>query len=474
VVERDWAVSPTEKAPSFAAVTRERLAAQTTSTWRDAVLRRFLATADVVTVLLVALSFVVFNHDVATAFWAMVYTPAWILLAKLHGLYDRDQRALRHLTIDELPSLMAWAGSTTVCLTALLMLTPGMTLSVVVAARCWLVALVAAVVLRAIARWVWRKTTPPQRTLVIGTGAFAEAARRKLTLFPDTHVKVVGGLAAESIDHLTEPGRYSGLFDRIILATSEVEEHQIAELVRFCRRERVKLSVVPPVRGMFGTAVQLRHISDLPVIEFNTWDVSRSTLLLKRWLDVLVSAAALVAVTPVLLLVAVAIVVDGRGPIFFIQTRAGLLGQPFRMIKFRTMVPDAEDMLSDLIAFDSLREPMFKFANDPRVTRIGSFLRRTSLDELPQLFNVFMGSMSLVGPRPEQIELVNRYGAEHMFRLSVKPGVTGPMQVYGRGQLTFEERLAVEREYIENLSTGRDLRILAMTFPCVVAGRGAY
>ena len=135
---------------------------------------------------------------------------------------------------------------------------------------------------------------------------------------------------------------------------------------------------------------------------------------------------------------------------------------------------DAEARLPQLVPFDSLRDPMFKLPDDPRVTRIGRFLRRWSLDELPQLFNIVGGSMSLVGPRPEQVELVARYEPEQRFRLMVKPGLTGPMQVYGRGRLTFDERLAVEREYIENLSLRRDLHLLALTVSAVWAGRGAY
>ena len=138
------------------------------------------------------------------------------------------------------------------------------------------------------------------------------------------------------------------------------------------------------------------------------------------------------------------------------------------------MVVDAEDRLPDLVPFEKLRDPMFKLQNDPRTTRVGRFLRRTSLDELPQMLNVLKGDMSLVGPRPEQVDLVERYRPEHRFRLAVKPGITGPMQVYGRGELTFEERLAVEREYVENLSLGRDLRILALTVPIVLARRGAF
>jgi lipopolysaccharide/colanic/teichoic acid biosynthesis glycosyltransferase len=138
------------------------------------------------------------------------------------------------------------------------------------------------------------------------------------------------------------------------------------------------------------------------------------------------------------------------------------------------MRADAEDILPTLVRLDELREPVFKLERDPRVTRFGRFLRRTSLDELPQLVNVLRGEMSLVGPRPEQVELVRRYRPEHRFRLAVKPGLTGPMQVFGRGALSFEERLAVERDYIENLSISRDLRILALTVPSVLAGNGAY
>jgi len=183
---------------------------------------------------------------------------------------------------------------------------------------------------------------------------------------------------------------------------------------------------------------------------------------------------ALIVTAPLFVLIMAAIRLSGPGPVFYVQTRVGLGGREFRMFKFRTMRADAEAVLPTLVRFDALDEPAFKLARDPRVTRLGRFLRRTSLDELPQLLNVLAGDMSLVGPRPEQVELVRRYKPEHRFRLMVKPGLTGPMQVFGRGRLTFEERLAVEREYIENLSLSRDLRILALTVPSVFDGRGAY
>jgi lipopolysaccharide/colanic/teichoic acid biosynthesis glycosyltransferase len=225
---------------------------------------------------------------------------------------------------------------------------------------------------------------------------------------------------------------------------------------------------------MFGTAVQLRHVADLPLVEYNTWDVSRSTLLLKRALDVAAAAVALLVLSPLIAAAAVAIRVGSGRPVLFSQDRVGRDGRPFRMLKFRTMVPEAESLLPSLVEIDRLREPMFKLAGDPRVTRIGRLLRRTSVDELPQLVNVLRGEMSLVGPRPEQVELVERYRAEHRFRLVVKPGLTGPMQVYGRGRLEFDERLAVEREYVDNLSIWGDLRILWLTASSVVRGRGAY
>jgi lipopolysaccharide/colanic/teichoic acid biosynthesis glycosyltransferase len=144
------------------------------------------------------------------------------------------------------------------------------------------------------------------------------------------------------------------------------------------------------------------------------------------------------------------------------------------MYKFRTMAIDAEERLDEVVSLEELNEPMFKLRRDPRVTRFGRLLRRLSLDELPQLFNVLKGDMSIVGPRPEQLELVERYEPQHLFRLDVKPGVTGPMQVCGRGELTFAERLAVEQDYIEHMTLARDLRILLLTIPVIWRGTGAF
>jgi lipopolysaccharide/colanic/teichoic acid biosynthesis glycosyltransferase len=236
----------------------------------------------------------------------------------------------------------------------------------------------------------------------------------------------------------------------------------------------VKLTVVPPTRGIFGTATHLGHVADLPLLDYNTWYVSPSTLALKRIFDVVASIVGLVLFSPLALLCALAILLDNGRPVLFRQLRAGENGRCFRIFKFRTMVRNAEEMLPELVSIDELRDPMFKLRSDPRVTRVGRHLRRLSLDELPQLLNVLRGEMSIVGPRPELVDLVDRYEPAHEIRLRVKPGITGPWQVYGRSELTFDEVLSVEREYVENLSLGRDLRIILMTIPAVFGRRGAF
>ena len=442
--------------------------------WRDGLLRRMLAIADGATGLLVAVSFALLGGSVDAAFWAVVFVPVWVLGAKLHGLYDRDQRMLRHLTVDELPVLLMWALTGTVLVALFLSVTPAGAPGIPATLRAWVVAVAAGIVLRAVARIIWRKIVPPERALVVGSGPLADATRRKLELFPDIHVRVGDQVDDDAVGRLTASPHEAATIDRVILASQSIDEALIANLLSFCREQKMKLSVIPPARGMFGTAVRLNHVADLPVMQYNTWDVSRSTLFLKRTIDVFVASTALIATAPLFLVIAGAVRLESRGPAIFKQARAGHQGRAFRMLKFRTMVADAEARLPQLVPFESLRDPMFKLHDDPRVTYVGRFLRRTSLDELPQLVNVLRGHMSLVGPRPEQLDLVERYRPEHRFRLDVKPGITGPMQVFGRGQLTFEERLAVEREYIENLSIGRDLRILAMTATAVVSGKGAF
>jgi lipopolysaccharide/colanic/teichoic acid biosynthesis glycosyltransferase len=313
---------------------------------------------------------------------------------------------------------------------------------------------------------------------VIGNGQLADAVRRKVELFHDMHLDLAPnrGVPAVAVGRQPEEdlrGLVRGL-DRVIVASERLDPEFIGQLAGVCRAEQAKLNVVSPLRGRAGAVPRLAEVADLPILEYETRDPSRSTILIKRGFDLVVASVGLLVLAPLFPLIVAAIKLDSRGPAIFVQLRAGRLAVPFRMFKLRTMTVDAEQELEALISLDALAEPVFKLRPDPRVTRVGGLLRRFSLDELPQLVNVLRGEMSIVGPRPEEIDVVKRYRPEHRFRLDVKPGMTGPMQVYGRGDLTFSERLAVELDYVENPSLGRDLRILLQTIPAALRGRGAY
>ncbi|MBA3748465.1 MAG: exopolysaccharide biosynthesis polyprenyl glycosylphosphotransferase [Solirubrobacterales bacterium] len=416
---------------------------------------------------------------------ALAMTPIWLVSAKLMGLYDRDHRVLRHVAADELPQLATWAVLNVAVLLIVLDGLGATLPSASIAAGQLLCTVGLALTLRFAARQLWRSMVSPERVVIVGSGPLEEAARRKFELFEDLHAELVAVVGRDRLvgpdlrfdAELLRPvgkGRKLGI-DRILIASPHADEEIIAGLMPFCRKHEIKLGLVPPARGMFGTAVQLDHIAELPIIQYNTWNVSRSTRLGKQVIDIVGSSLLLLALAPLMAVIACEVMAGSRGGAFYCQRRCGRDGKPFRMWKFRTMYADAEARLGELVELETLATPVFKLERDPRVTSFGRLLRRTSLDELPQLFNVLRGDMSLVGPRPEQVELVACYSEEaRSIRLAVKPGLTGPMQIFGRGALTFEERLAVEREYVENLSVMRDLRILLMTLSAVVKGRGAY
>jgi len=439
----------------------------------EPLLRRMLAAGDVLAVAAAAVVVGLWGSGPGASLLLVLSAPIWIVTAKLAGLYDRDHRTLRHLTVDELPWLVVWALSSTALLTFLLVPFPALDLSSEDRLLVWGIALGLGFAFRAMVRAVWRRVTPAQRVLIVGDGPLAHAVMRKLELFPDIHAEVrsrIPSCAGLNVRLLEVVGD----IDRVVIACSELSEGLLEDLLAVCRSNHIKLTIVPPTRGMFGTATHLTHIADLPLLDYNTWYVSSSTLALKRVFDVVVGTIVLVLTLPIFALAAVAILVDDGRPVFFRQQRVGEGGRRFRIFKFRTMVRDAEARFHDLVSLEESDDPLFKLKADPRVTRSGRFLRRTSIDELPQLLNVLKGEMSIVGPRPELVDIVERYRPEHEFRLQVKPGITGPWQVFGRSDLTFEEVLAVEREYVDNLSLARDIRIVLMTLPAVLGKRGAY
>lgn len=443
--------------------------------WRDALRRRMLAAADVVAGLIAVSAAAV---PATGSPWPLIFVPLWPLIAKLLGLYDRDHRALRHLTADEVPLILAWAAILTALIALLMPLTPAGNLAGLGIAFLFVVVTSAAIALRSFARWMWWRRTPPELVGLIGDEPVLASLRRKFGVFREMHLELAaereisslgsGERRAEQLRALTDA------VDRIVVAASGVEADLIGELKDLCRRRQVKLSVVSPLRGKALPDDRTPQLADLPILEYNTWDTSRSTLLIKRLFDCASAVIGLALLSPLLGVIAILIRLDTPGPVLFSQIRAGKDGRPFRMYKLRTMSVDAEARLEGLIDLNELDEPVFKLRDDPRVTRTGRWLRRFSIDEVPQLINVIVGEMSMVGPRPEQVELVERYSGEQLAKLSVKPGVTGPMQVFGRGELGFSERLAVELEYVENISLERDLRILIHTLPAVARGTGAF
>ena len=232
--------------------------------------------------------------------------------------------------------------------------------------------------------------------------------------------------------------------------------------------------MTPELTDVAGPRVSVRPVGSLSLLQVSEPKFSGASRLFKAGFDRCAAALGLLLLSPVMLLIAIAITLDSRGSVFFRQTRTGLGGKPFELVKFRSMVPAAEELLVDLTDRNEGAGALFKIRRDPRITRVGRLLRRLSLDEIPQLWNVVRGQMSLVGPRPPLPSEVERYGDDVRRRLLVKPGLTGLWQVSGRSDLTWEESVRLDLYYVENWSFAFDLMILARTVGAVVAGRGAY
>jgi exopolysaccharide biosynthesis polyprenyl glycosylphosphotransferase len=236
----------------------------------------------------------------------------------------------------------------------------------------------------------------------------------------------------------------------------------------------VDLVVAPAMTDVAGPRISVRLVEGLPLLHVEEPELAGVRRAVKGALDRIGACLLGLLCAPLLLAIALAIKVTSSGPVFFRQERVGLGGRTFSMLKFRSMRQGAEEECAGLVHLNVHDGPLFKIRNDPRVTAVGRWLRRHSLDELPQLWNVVRGSMSLVGPRPPLPAEVERYGAEAMRRLLVKPGMTGLWQINGRSELPWEETVRLDLFYVENWSVGLDLMVLAKTLPAVLRCRGAY
>jgi exopolysaccharide biosynthesis polyprenyl glycosylphosphotransferase len=261
----------------------------------------------------------------------------------------------------------------------------------------------------------------------------------------------------------------------VLTAWSDVDSAELRRLSWDLEGSGVQLLVAPRLVGVAVPRLHLRTVGGLTLLDVDEPEFTGARRVVKTGIDYLLALLALILLAPVLAAVAVAVRVTSPGPVFFRQERIGRYGRPFVMHKFRSMYVDAEERLAELRHLNEhAGGPLFKLRRDPRVTRVGEVLRRYSLDELPQLFDVLLGRMSLVGPRPPLPGEVARYEEDVRRRLRVKPGITGLWQVSGRSDLSWEESVRLDLHYVENWFLGLDLTIIARTVSAVLARRGAY
>ena len=259
-----------------------------------------------------------------------------------------------------------------------------------------------------------------------------------------------------------------------VLACPEMNGIRLRELAWELEETGTDLCVAPGLVDVAGPRTTIRPVAGLPLLQVDHPELGGGKRIIKAIFDRLTAAVALILLSPFFLIIAVAVRANDKGPVFFWQTRVGLDGRTFKLVKFRTMVVDAEERKAELQAFNEGAGVLFKMRKDPRVTKVGVWLRRSSLDELPQLVNVLLGDMSLVGPRPALPKEVARYGDHMRRRLVVRPGITGLWQVSGRSGLSWEEAFRLDLRYVDNWSLALDLQILWKTWSAVIRGSGAY
>ena len=248
---------------------------------------------------------------------------------------------------------------------------------------------------------------------------------------------------------------------------------EIEKIVHLCEQVGVEVKISTDLFSLTLAKESISRLGDIQVIDLFTSPKMSCQLMVKRLIDIITSAILLVLFSPLFAIVSILIKTTSKGPIFFKQQRVSYNGRQFSFLKFRTMIENAEELKKGLMALNEMDGPVFKIKNDPRATKIGQFLRKTSIDELPQLINVLKGDMSLVGPRPPLPSEVLEYGLADRRRLSMRPGITCIWQVNGRNDISFEKWMELDREYIDNWSLGLDLKILAKTIPSVIRGSGA-
>jgi len=459
---------------------------------RDFVLRRLLAIGDgfaVVAALALAAALGGVRTDtVAYLFWGVASLPAWLLLFKAYGLYDRDIKRVSHTTLDDLPwlfhaavigSLLTWAYYRVLPVDQIIFAE----LAVFGVALLAFTPLVRAAVRKGAARAVG-----PERVLLVSDDRMTGVLVRKLRAHPEYGLEPIGMIAvgsrpatgAKEASPLPTLGGLDDMIDvigehdveRIVVSHAAGDDELLLGVLRRCKQLSIKVSVLPQLLDVMGPSVEVDDVEGVTVLGINPPVLSRSSRAVKRGMDVIGASVALLLAAPLMALIAIAIKLDSRGPLLFRQSRIGKDGESFRLGKFRTMIADAEERREELLA-QSKSAHWLHLDHDPRITRVGRFLRLTSLDELPQLWNVLKGEMSLVGPRPlveSEDAQITGWGRS---RLDLTPGITGYWQVLGRTNIPFEEMIKLDYLYVSNWSLWGDIRLILRTLPAVIRQRGA-
>jgi len=459
------------------------------SVGKDAALRRLLALGDALAVLVALTTALVIGDPPEPGgriVWGLVAVPLMMVLFKLYGLYDRDVKRISYSTVDDLP----WLFHATVIGSLIVWLysrySPMHRLDFAEILLFGVMAIVLVTLVRCVTRSMASRLIGVERALLVGTDGLGRTLIAKLAAHPEYRLNVVGSLSpadgssaednrrVPTLGTLEQLEQVADLHDvtRVVFSARDIEERELERMLRDCRALSLKVSVLPRLADVLGPAVEIDDVEGVTVLGVNPPWLPRSSRAVKRGMDLLIATGCLILLAPLIGLLALAIKLDSRGPVLFSQERVGRRGRHFRLFKLRTMTVDAEQRRAELIA-QSSDPDWLKLDHDPRVTRVGRWLRRLSLDELPQLWNVVRGEMSLVGPRPlipAEDEHVQTWARG---RLDLTPGITGYWQVLGRTRIPFEEMVKLDYLYVMNWSLWEDVRLMLRTLPVVIGGRGA-